>query len=90
MDGGEERGDNASPSFNGNDGGTIFDAFECAIESVSSKHNGVQDFRKNPNNLAAVKGYMLNRSRRLLRWDVSCFLPPPTPQDGASRGGGRG
>ena len=35
---------------------------------------------------------MLDRSRRLPRWDVSRFLPPPTPSPGTAyrEGGGRG
>ena len=82
----------ASPSFDDDNGGAIFDAFERAVKSVLLKHNVVGDFWKNPDNLAAVQGYMLDRSRRLPMWDVSRFLPPPPPPPGTAHrgGGGRG
>ena len=61
-----------------------FDAFERAIESVAKKGNVVRDFRKNADDLAVAKAHLLDRRRRLSRWDVMRFLPPPPPPSSSS------
>lgn len=68
-----------------------FAAFVSAIEEIGSKKNVVRDFRKSKSNaddLATVRGHLLNDRRRLPRWGVERFLPPPTTKandDGGSR-----
>ncbi|KAL3783780.1 hypothetical protein ACHAW5_000603 [Stephanodiscus triporus] len=61
-----------------------FDSFERAIEAIASKKNVVRDFRKNADDLIVVKSHMLDRARKLPRWDVSRLISPPLPAGSSS------
>mmetsp|Transcript_5096 Transcript_5096/g.12799 ORF Transcript_5096/g.12799 Transcript_5096/m.12799 type:complete len:841 (-) Transcript_5096:1421-3943(-) len=66
-----------------------FAAFECAVEDIVSKKNVVRDFRKNGEDLRVVKEHLLDRGRKLPRWDIRQFLPSKEDSD-ANNGNANG
>mmetsp|Transcript_25016 Transcript_25016/g.52561 ORF Transcript_25016/g.52561 Transcript_25016/m.52561 type:complete len:848 (-) Transcript_25016:2057-4600(-) len=55
-------------------------AFREAIEIIASKRNVIRDFKKSPEDLQIVLENLLDRRRKLPRWDVYEYLPPSTEQ----------
>lgn len=57
-----------------------YEAFREAIEIIASKRNVIRDFKKSPEDLHIVLENLLDRRRKLPRWDIYEYLPPSTEQ----------
>ena len=54
-------------------------SFEDALEVILLKRNVIRDFKKNEKDLDIVKQHLIDRKRKLPRWDIQQFLQSPQP-----------